>query len=45
MLKRFLRKKGTNRKDVMSYISEFIFKNGNDIDSFNGLLEILSVKQ
>ena len=45
VLKRFLRKKGTSQKDVVSYINEFIFKNENDIDSFNVLLEMLSVKQ
>ena len=45
VLKRFSRRKGTNRKDVVSYISEFILKNENNIDSFNVLLEALSVKQ
>uniref|UniRef100_A0A0N4ZAA3 DDE_Tnp_IS1595 domain-containing protein n=1 Tax=Parastrongyloides trichosuri TaxID=131310 RepID=A0A0N4ZAA3_PARTI len=45
ILKRFLRKKGTNRKEIMSYINEFAFKNNCGIDSFNILLEILSINK
>uniref|UniRef100_A0A0K0EA96 DDE_Tnp_IS1595 domain-containing protein n=1 Tax=Strongyloides stercoralis TaxID=6248 RepID=A0A0K0EA96_STRER len=45
VLKRFLRKKGTNRKEIMSYINEFAFKNNYGIDAFNILLENLSVNK
>ena len=40
VLRRFSRRKGTNMKEVISYISGFIFKNENDIASFNLLLQI-----
>lgn len=44
VLKRFLRKKGTNRKEIVSYINEFAFKINCGIDTFNILLEMLSIK-